>query len=77
MNFKLFKKIIINLLKIVLTLTIAVVSLIVDMFILLEDILDKLNAKLYPSPSVSNKEYMNKLVEEHKKETVRKGVSVD
>jgi len=74
---KLFKKVFKSLFKIVLTTSIAIVTFTVDMLILLEDILEKLNAKLCPSPSVSNKEYMNKLIEEHKKETSRKGVVVD
>lgn len=77
MNFKLFKKIIINLLKFVLTANITIVTFIVDTLILLEDILEKLNAKLCPSPSVSNKEYMKKLIEEHKKETIKKRINVD
>ena len=74
---ELFKKVFKSLFKIVLTTSIAIVTFIVDMLILLEDILERLNAKLYPTPSVSNKEYMKKLIEEHKKETSRKVVSVD
>lgn len=74
---ELFKKVFKSLFKIVLTTSIAIVSFIVDILILLEDILERLNAKLCPSPSVSNKEYMKKLIGEYKKETSRKGVVVD
>ena len=74
---ELFKKVFKSLFKIVLTPSIVILNFIVDILILLEDILERLNAKLYPSPSVSNKEYMKKLIEEHKKETSRKGVIVD
>lgn len=74
---ELFKKVFKSLFKIVLTTSIAIVTFTVDMFILLESILEKLNAKLYPTPSISNKEYMKKLIEKHKKETSRKGVVVD
>jgi hypothetical protein len=77
MNLKLFKKVFKSLFKIVLTTSITIVSFIADMLILLEDILEKLNAKLCPSPSVSNKDYMKKPIVEYKKETSRKGVSVD
>ena len=74
---ELFKKVFKSLFKIVLTTSIIIVTFTVDMLILLEDILEKLKAKLYPTPSVTNKEYMKKLIEEHKKETSRKVVSVD
>ena len=74
---ELFKKVFKSLFKIVLTTSIVVVTFTVDMLILLEDMLEKLNANLYPTPSVSNKDYMKKLIEEHKKETSRKGVIVD
>ena len=74
---KLFKNVFKSLFKIVLTTSIAIVTFIVDMLILLEDILEKLNAKLCPPPSVKNKDYMKKLIRECKKETSRKGVSVD
>ncbi len=74
---KLFKKVFKSLFKIVLTPSIAILNFIVDMLILLEDILEKLNAKLYSQPSLTDKEYMKKLIEEHKKETSRKGVIVD
>lgn len=74
---ELFKKVFKSLFKIVLTTSIAILSFIVDMLILLEDILEKLESKLYPTPSLANKEYMKKLIEEHKKETSRKVVSVD
>ena len=74
---ELFKKVFKSLFKIVLTTSIAIVTFTVDMLILLEDILERLRTKSYPSPSVSNKEYMKKLIEEHKKETSRKVVSVD
>ena len=74
---KLFKKVFKSLFKIVLITSIVVVTFIVDMLILLEDILEKLNARLYSQPSMTDKEYMKKLIEEHKKETSRKVVSVD
>ena len=74
---ELFKKVFKSLFKIVLTTSIAILSLIVDMLILLEDILERLRTKLYPFPSVSNKEYMKKLIEEHKKETIKKRINVD
>jgi len=74
---ELFKKVFKSLFKIVLTTSIVVVTFTVDMLILLEDMLEKLKAKLYSQPSLTNKEYMNKLIDEHKKETSRKVVSVD
>lgn len=74
---ELFKKVFKSLFKIMLTTSIIIVSFTVDMLILLEDILERLRTKLYPSPSLTNKEYMKKLIEEHKKETSRKVVSVD
>tara|TARA_E500000178_G_scaffold77833_1_gene75945 strand:+ start:247 stop:474 length:228 start_codon:yes stop_codon:yes gene_type:complete len=74
---ELFKKVFKSLFKIVLTTSITIVTFIVDMLILLEDRLERLRTKLYPFPSVSNKEYMKKLIEEHKKETSRKDIVVD
>ena len=74
---ELFKKVFKSLFKIVLTTSIAIVTFIVDMLILLEDILERLNAKLYPSPSVSNKEYMKKLIGEYNERINRKGINVD
>jgi hypothetical protein len=47
------------------------------MLILLEDILERLNAKLYPSPSVSDKEYMKKLIGEYNERINRKRINVD
>ena len=63
---ELFKKVFKSLFKIVLIPSITILTFIVDILILLEDRLEKLRAKLYPFPSVSNKEYMKKLIEEHK-----------
>ena len=74
---KLFKKVFKSLFKIVLTTSIAILSFIVDMLILLEDILEKLEAKLYPSPSMDNKEYMKKVIGEYNERISRKGVVVD
>ena len=74
---KLFKKVFKSLFKIVLTTSIIIVSFTVDILILLEDKLERLRTKLYPFPSVSNKEYMKKLIEEHKKETIKKRINVD
>jgi hypothetical protein len=74
---ELFKKVLKSLFKIVLNLSITLLNLIVDMLILLEDRLEKLYSKLYSDLSLTNKEYMKKLIEEHKKETSRKVVSVD
>ena len=74
---ELFKKVFKSLFKIVLTTSIAIVTFIVDMLILLEDILERLRTKLYPFPSISNKEYMKKLIEEHKKETIKERINVD
>ena len=64
---ELFKKVFKSLFKIMLTTSIAVVTFIVDILILLEDILEKLDTKLYPLPSVIDKKCMNKLIEEHRK----------
>ena len=74
---ELFKKVFKSLFKIVLTTSIAIVTFVVDMLILLEDILERLRTKLYPFPSISNKEYMKKLIEEHKKETIKERINVD
>jgi len=74
---KLFKKVFKSLFKIVLTTSITILNFIVDMLILLEDILDKLNAKLYPSPSMNNKEYMKKLIGEYNERISRKRINVD
>jgi len=74
---KLFLKVLKSLFKIVLATSIAIMDFIVDILIVVESKLERLNYKLYPFPSVSNKEYMKKLIEEHKKETSRKGVIVD
>jgi hypothetical protein len=74
---ELFKKVFKSLFKIVLATSIAILSFIVDMLILLEDILERLNAKLYPSPSVSDKEYMKKLIGEYNERINRKRINVD
>ena len=74
---KLFKKVFKSLFKIVLTTSIAIVTFVVDMLILLEDILERLRTKLYPFPSVSNKEYMKKLIGEYNERINRKGINVD
>ena len=74
---KLFKKVLLNLFKIVLALTIAIVSFTVDMLILLEDVLQRLRTKLYYRLFVTNEQYMNQLKKEHKKENSRKIVNVD
>ena len=74
---ELFKKVFKSLFKIVLTTSIIIVTFTVDMLILLEDILEKLNAKLYPLPLVKNKECMDKLVREYNERINRKGVNVD
>ena len=63
---ELFKKVFKSLFKIVLIPSITILTFIVDILILLEDRLEKLRTKLYPFPSISNKEYMKKLIEEHK-----------
>ena len=74
---KLFKKVFKSLFKIVLTTSIAILNFIVDILILLEDKLEKLDSKLYPLPSVSNKDYMKKVVKEYNERISRKVVSVD
>lgn len=74
---KLFKKVLLNLFKIVLATIATIVSFVIDMLILLEDILDRLRTKLHPKPSVNCDVYLNELREEYKKETSRKGVVVD
>ena len=74
---KLFKKVFKSLFKIVLTTSIAIVTFTVDILILLEDKLERLKAKLYPSPSVSNKEYMKKLIGEYNERINRKRINVD
>jgi len=74
---KLFKKVFKSLFKIVLTTSIIILNFIVDILILLEDILERLNAKLYPPPSVSNKEYMKKVIGEYNERISRKRINVD
>ena len=74
---KLFKKVFKSLFKIVLTTSIAIVTFTVDILILLEDKLERLRTKLYPFPSVSNKEYMKKMVKEYNERINRKGINVD
>jgi len=74
---KLFKKVFKSLFKIVLTTSIAVVTFIVDMLILLEDILEKLDTKLYPLPSVIDKKCMNKMVREYNERINSKKINVD
>ena len=74
---KLFKKVFKSLFKIVLTPSIAVVTFIVDMLILLEDILEKLDTKLYPLPSVIDKKCMNKMVREYNERINSKKINVD
>ena len=73
---ELFKKVLLNLFKIVLATIATIVSFVIDMLILLEDLLDRLRTKLYPKPSVNCDVYLNELREEHKKENSRKPVSV-
>ena len=74
---ELFKKVFKSLFKIVLTTSIIIVSFTVDILILLEDKLERLRTKLYPFPSVSNKEYMKKMVKEYNERINRKGINVD
>ncbi len=74
---ELFKKVFKSLFKIVLIPSIAILSFIVDMLILLEDMLEKLEAKLYPSPSMNNKEYMKKMVKEYNERIKKKGTNLD
>ena len=74
---ELFKKVFKSLFKIVLIPSITILTFIVDILILLEDRLEKLRTKLYPFPSVSNKEYMKKLIEEHKELKHRKSKYLD
>ena len=74
---ELFKKVFKSLFKIVLTTSIAIVTFIVDMLILLEDMLEKLEAKLCPSPSMNNKEYMKKIVREYNERINSKKINVD
>ena len=74
---KLFKKVFKSLFKIVLTTSIAIVTFIVDMLILLEDILEKLDTKLYPLPSVIDKKCMNKMVREYNERINSKKINVD
>ena len=74
---ELFKKVFKSLFKIVLTTSIAVVTFIVDMLILLEDILEKLDTKLYPLPSVIDKKCMNKMVREYNERINSKKINVD
>jgi len=74
---ELFKKVFKSLFKIVLIPSIAILSFIVDMLILLEDMLEKLEAKLCPSPSMNNKEYMKKMVKEYNERIKKKGTNLD
>ena len=74
---ELFKKVFKSLFKIMLTTSIAVVTFIVDMLILLEDILEKLDTKLYPLPSVIDKKCMNKMVREYNERINSKKINVD
>ena len=74
---KLFLKVFKSLFKIVLSLTIAIVSFVVDILLSLEWKLERLNSKLYPPPSVSNKEYMKKVVKEYNERISKKEVVVD
>ena len=74
---KLFKKVFKSLFKIVLTTSIAIVTFIVDILILLEDILEKLDTKLYPLPSVIDKKCMNKMVREYNERINSKKINVD
>jgi hypothetical protein len=53
------------------------VSFVVDILLSLEWKLERLNSKLYPPPSVSNEEYMKKLVKEYNERISRKEVVVD
>tara|TARA_B110000483_G_C18014918_1_gene472649 strand:- start:614 stop:835 length:222 start_codon:yes stop_codon:yes gene_type:complete len=71
---QLFLKVLKSLFKIVLATSIAIMNFIVDILIAVESKLERLNYKLYPFTSVIDKKYMNKLIEEHKKETSRKEV---
>ena len=74
---QLFLKVLKSLFKIVLATSIAIMNFIVDILIVVESKLERLNYKLYPLTSVIDKKYLKKLIEEHKKETSRKGVIVD
>ena len=74
---ELFKKVFKSLFKIMLTTSIAVVTFIVDILILLEDILEKLDTKLYPLPSVIDKKCMNKMVREYNERINSKKINVD
>jgi len=47
------------------------------MLILLEDILEKLDTKLYPLPSVIDKKCMNKMVREYNERINSKKINVD
>ena len=74
---KLFKKVLLNLFKIVLALAIAVATTLTDIFLKIECLLIECNSKLYPKSSVTKEDYLNQLREEYKKENSRKIVSVD
>tara|TARA_R110002153_G_scaffold36987_1_gene108980 strand:+ start:818 stop:1045 length:228 start_codon:yes stop_codon:yes gene_type:complete len=74
---ELFKKVFKSLFKIMLTTSIAVVTFIVDILILVEDILEKLDTKLYPLPSVIDKKCMNKMVREYNERINSKKINVD
>jgi hypothetical protein len=74
---KLFKKVLLNLFKILLALAISVATILTDIFLKIECLLIEWNSKLYPKHSVKKEDYLNQLREEYKKENSRKIVSVD
>jgi hypothetical protein len=63
---ELFKKVYLNLFKIVLAISIAILSRIVDLLFCLEDILKKLHA----NPFLTREEYLQQLREEYMKENI-------
>jgi len=69
---KLFLKVFKSLFKIIVATALAIVRFIADMIIPLEWKLERLNAKLSPPPSVSNKEYMKKVVKEYNERISKK-----
>lgn len=74
---ELFKKVFKSLFKIVLIPSITILTFIVDILILLEDKLERLKAKLYPLPSISNKEHIKKMVKEYNKKINSKRINID
>ena len=74
---ELFKKVFKSLFKIVLIPSITILTFTVDMLILLEDRLERLRTKLYPFPSISNKEHIKKMVKEHNEKINSKRINVD